>query len=339
MRFGKWRGVSLAFAVAAVLGLGLASTVRADGWHLHPTLPGEVPAYDLHDRRRVLRPARAVRTLREGLRRWGRQGAWGSFAGCSTARLPRPGMATVAARAAAWDTVTGAGTAAMGAATAATAAASAPAAGCSTTVRRLGRLRDAASRSRRGGHCDGRWPAATATGTRRTSLPATRRPWWRPRRSSRLAQAASLHRPRGSAATRAAGSRGKHSHLGNLANKIRCRLCGGGGCGGCGGAGLGDPCSGCGGGRLRRLRRLRPVHSMATAERLRPLRRQGLCELPQGPGLQGPRPARRPGPAPPPEGRLLRGPRRPGAADPRLCPLHRYDPISARLLLVPADES
>ena len=46
MRFGKWRGASLAFAVAAVFGLGLASTVRADGWHIHPTLPGEVPAYD-----------------------------------------------------------------------------------------------------------------------------------------------------------------------------------------------------------------------------------------------------------------------------------------------------
>ena len=42
--------------------------------------------------------------------------------------------------------------------------------------------------------------------------------------------------------------KGRHSHFGNLANKLRCRLCGGGGCGGCGGAGLGDPCSGCGGG-------------------------------------------------------------------------------------------
>jgi hypothetical protein len=43
------------------------------------------------------------------------------------------------------------------------------------------------------------------------------------------------------------GISGKHSHLGGLGHKLRCRLCGGGGCGACGGAGMGDPCSGCGG--------------------------------------------------------------------------------------------
>jgi len=46
MRFGNWRGVPLALSLAAVLGLGLATSVRADGWHLQYTIPREVPAYD-----------------------------------------------------------------------------------------------------------------------------------------------------------------------------------------------------------------------------------------------------------------------------------------------------
>ena len=45
MRFGKWRGVPLALALAAIVGIGL-DLVRADGWHLHYTIPREVPAYD-----------------------------------------------------------------------------------------------------------------------------------------------------------------------------------------------------------------------------------------------------------------------------------------------------
>ena len=45
MRFGKWRGVPLALALAAIVGMG-SSSVRADGWHLHYTIPREVPAYD-----------------------------------------------------------------------------------------------------------------------------------------------------------------------------------------------------------------------------------------------------------------------------------------------------
>ena len=46
MRFGNWRGVPLALSLAAMLGWGLATSVRADGWHLQYTIPREVPAYD-----------------------------------------------------------------------------------------------------------------------------------------------------------------------------------------------------------------------------------------------------------------------------------------------------
>ncbi|WP_165073466.1 hypothetical protein [Paludisphaera rhizosphaerae] len=41
------------------------------------------------------------------------------------------------------------------------------------------------------------------------------------------------------------GMGGLHNHLSGLAGKLKCKLCGGGGCGGCGGAGFGDPCSSC----------------------------------------------------------------------------------------------
>ena len=46
MRFGNWRGAPLALTLAAMLGMGLATSVRADGWHLSYTIPREVPAYD-----------------------------------------------------------------------------------------------------------------------------------------------------------------------------------------------------------------------------------------------------------------------------------------------------
>jgi hypothetical protein len=48
MRFEKWRGMSQVLTLAAALGLGLAlaSSVRADGYHLHYTIPRSVDAYD-----------------------------------------------------------------------------------------------------------------------------------------------------------------------------------------------------------------------------------------------------------------------------------------------------
>ena len=46
MRFGTRRETACALALVATVALGLASAAHADGWRLHPTLPGEVPAYN-----------------------------------------------------------------------------------------------------------------------------------------------------------------------------------------------------------------------------------------------------------------------------------------------------
>ncbi len=47
MRFEKWRGMPLVLAMAAIgLAVAWSSSVRADGYRLYHTIPGEAPAYD-----------------------------------------------------------------------------------------------------------------------------------------------------------------------------------------------------------------------------------------------------------------------------------------------------
>ena len=114
MRFGKWRGASLAFAVAAVVGLGLSSRfARMAGIFIH-TLPREVPAYDFTTGGQYYRPAGPVRTLRERPPRRPRacQGSRRPVAGCSTAAATATAVGTVTGAAAAMATGTGAGMAA-----------------------------------------------------------------------------------------------------------------------------------------------------------------------------------------------------------------------------------
>ena len=72
MRFGKWRGVPLALTLAAMLGWGLATSARADGWHLQYTIPREVPAYDFTTGGQYYCATGAVWPLREGRPRQGR---------------------------------------------------------------------------------------------------------------------------------------------------------------------------------------------------------------------------------------------------------------------------
>jgi hypothetical protein len=96
---------------------------------------------------------------------------------------------------------------------------------------------------------------------------------------------------------------------------------------------------------LRELRRprlwsLRPVQAWARRHRLRTLRGQGLCELPQRTRFQGSRLAGySDGALVCTEGRLFRRRRRARAPDPRLCSLHRHNAISPRFLFIPANES
>ena len=131
MRFGKWRGMPLAAAVAVCLGLGLTSTVHADGglFHYHHTLPGEVPAYDFATGGEYLAPPvpyghYAKDHFGRGCTRPGAC-CWACCHGCGLGH--GCGLMVVApVTAAAWAMV------AEG--TAATVAASAPEKGCSTTA-------------------------------------------------------------------------------------------------------------------------------------------------------------------------------------------------------------
>ena len=147
---------------------------------------------------------------------------------------------------------------------------------------------------------------------------------------------------------------GRHSHLANLAGKIRCHFCGGAGCGGCGGLGLGDPCSGCGGsGLFGGLGHGGAGRACGVCGGCG-LGKHGLGQGGTGCGLCGGKgcanclaglangahgaaaKARAAEPAcwldtrpvPSRQVRLLRGPRRASATDPRLRALHCHDPIS-----------
>ena len=129
-------------------------------------------------------------------------------------------------------------------------------------------------------------------------------------------------------------ARGHHSHLGNLS----CRLCGGSGCGGCGGAGFGDPCSGCGGRVMARV--------LCGACGGCGLFKHGYGGT--GYGLWAARAAEHSMASG--KGSAARrcrtnkvdyfvGAWRAGAPDPRLCALHRHNPIASRFLCLPANES
>ena len=326
MRFGKWRGVSLACrgGRGARAGLGFDGS---RGWlapSSHAARRG--PGLRLHHGRRVLRPARPVRTLRERPSRRSRQGH-----GAPARVVPRRGPRSwrgLRRRLRPGPRSRVLGTAAAGATTAGKAAAFCRPRALSP---RLIPGTDGRGRKLRR---SGRRPRPRAQEELR-SLPRVDRddvragPAGSPGSSARLGP--------GDCGDPGCGVKGKHSHFGNLASKLHCRLCGGEGCGGCGGCRTRRPLLWLRRRWLRGLRRLRPVQAWPRRNRLRALRRQGLRVLPEGARLQGSRAPRRP--APPPEVRLLRRPWRAGALDPRLCPLHRHNPISAGLLFVPANES
>ncbi len=57
MRFERWRGISLFLGTAAIgLALSWVGTARADGYHLHKTIPPEVAAFDYSTGSQMMAP-------------------------------------------------------------------------------------------------------------------------------------------------------------------------------------------------------------------------------------------------------------------------------------------
>ena len=266
MRFGKWRGVPITFAVAAILGMA-STSLRADGWRLHYTIPREVPAYNYSTGGPYYAPpvpyghyakdyqadfAKAVAQL-HGTANAARVAA-SETSGTRPWACSIPGaMDVVTTRArvavAVSETARVSGMAAAG-----------PAPGLS---------RAAIAASARGGGSfimEAREPAdRQAASTARVHPGADccrevgHKKHFAPCHASTVASTGQVQpagqtivSPTGQSACGNPGCTitGRHSHLGNVLNKVRCHFCGGAGCGACGGAGFGDPCAACGGGGL-----------------------------------------------------------------------------------------
>jgi hypothetical protein len=255
MRFGKWRGVALAFAVAAVLGLGLIGAVRADGWHIHPTLPGEVPAYDYTTGGEYFAPpvpyghyakdyhgeaAKAVGLFHGTLASLfgkahghGHGQGDGCGAGCGHGHGGGNGCGHGLG-----NGCGGSGNGGSGCGFCAGRGLFHHGDGAGSACATGGHLgHGSAVAGECGGNSGGHGHKKNFAPCHASTVTATAQ-----------VQPIVVASAQGLCGEPGCGVGGKHSHLGGMMNKIRCKLCGGGGCGGCGGAGLGDPCTSCGGG-------------------------------------------------------------------------------------------
>jgi hypothetical protein len=249
MRFGKRRGVSLSLSLALAAALGLVSTARADGWHLHPTLPCEVPAYDYSTGGEYFAPpvpyghyakdyhGEAAKAM--GLVHGMFSSHLGKLAGlfhiCGDDCGHGDGCGHGLGHGCNGTDGNGCGFCAgrglfhhgNGGVGSGCGIGGGGLAGCLGHGSSVG----GACGSGSGGH-----------GHKKSFAPC---------HASTVAATAQVQAVAPSAQVLCGdpgcGIAGKHSHHGGLGHKMRCRLCGGGGCGGCGGAGIGDPCSGCGG--------------------------------------------------------------------------------------------
>jgi hypothetical protein len=265
MCFGKWRVTPLAWTLAAVLGMGLTTTAFGDGWRLHPTLPGEVPAYDYTTGGEYFAPpipyghyakdphAEAAKALGHftgpirglcsrclGLFHHGDDGngngcglggkgcghgLGGNGDGCGNGcghGLGGNGCGFCS----------GLGLFHHGKGD--------PCGGCGSTVC--------------GGGCGllGHGKGGHGLGHKKNFAPCHASTVVATAQSQPSSQVVLAPSGQSACGDPGCGIGGVHSHLGNLKNKIRCRLCGGmgGPCGGCGGLGIGDPCGVCGGAGL-----------------------------------------------------------------------------------------
>jgi hypothetical protein len=255
MRFGNWREAAIGLCAMIGLGTGLTASVQADGWHLHPTLPGEVPAYDFNTGGPYYAPpipyghyakdpaghmAKSVGLLKGSL-----MGLGSHFGdklhghGCGKDGCGHGG---------------GCGHGDGGCLGSHAGLGHGGGSGCGFCSG-LGLFKHGAKSGCGFGHdgCDGgSGCGALAAGP---GLGGHHKKSFAPYHPAVVAtsqgtpsgQAVVLPTSQGACGQSGCGLGALHSHLGNLKNKLRCRLCGGNGCGPCGGAGFGDPCGGCGG--------------------------------------------------------------------------------------------
>ncbi|MGZ3396357.1 MAG: hypothetical protein ACXVB2_19705 [Isosphaeraceae bacterium] len=263
MRFGNWRGVPLALSLAAMLGLGLATSVRADGWRTQCTIPREVPAYDYTTGGEYYAPPvpyghYAKDYAGEAAKAAGYvTGYAGQLHGClkdlwdQTAGLFHKcgdgcGLCQGCGHGSGEDCGLGHGCGGLGHGCGGLGASGNDCGFCAG--RGLFHRGD-------GGLSAGCGASSGLVGLGGVSSIGSglgQKKHFAPCHASTVA-ATSHAQPAGQATVSPSvqslcgdpgcTTGGRHSHLGHL----RCRFCGGSGCGGCGGAGIGDPCSICGG--------------------------------------------------------------------------------------------
>jgi hypothetical protein len=262
MRFGNWRGVLLALSLAAMLGWGLATSVRADGWHLQYTIPREVPAYDYTTGGEYYAPpvpyghyakdypgeaakAMGYVTSYAGQLHGCLKDLWDKTVGLFHKCGDGCGLCHGCGHGSGEDCGLGHGCGDLGH-------------GCGLGAG--GNDCGFCAGRRLFHHGDGSFDAGCGASTAIAGLGGVscigsglgQKKHFAPCHASTAAATSQAH-PAGQATVSPSVQSvcgdpgctigGRHSHLGHL----RCRFCGGSGCGGCGGAGIGDPCSVCGG--------------------------------------------------------------------------------------------
>ena len=249
MRFGKWRGVPLALALASLLGMA-ATSVRADGWRLRYTIPREVPAYNYSTGGPYYAPpvpyghyakdyygdaTKALGGLYGGASTlFGSLGGHcnncGSLFGCNGNDCGQDDGCGL-----------GHGCGGLGAGN-----------GCGFCTG-LGLFHHGNDGLAGAGSClDGHGAGLgqgllSGMGHKKHFAPCHASTVGATGQAQPAAQRVVAPTAQAACGIHGCAIAGRHSHLGNMRGKTRCRFCGGGGCGVCGGAGIGDPCATCGG--------------------------------------------------------------------------------------------
>ena len=241
MRFGKQREAVFILCAAVGLGLSLSESARADGYHLRPTLPGEVPAIDLNTGGEYFAPpipyghyakdpvgqmAKGVGHVKGSL-----LGLGSHFGGKLHGHGHGHGHGGDCGNGdgGCLGSHTGLGHGGGGA-------------GCGFCSG-LGLFKKHGSGLGAGdcGAIAAAGPVVKSRHHKKSFAP------YHPAGVAASGQTVVSPTAQTGCGQAGCGLGGLHSHLSGLKNKLRCKLCGGNGCGPCGGSGFGDACTGCGG--------------------------------------------------------------------------------------------